>query len=284
MTALDILNWLWGASLYEHIAHHTNLYAQHKEQQEQKTDSVWQDVTADEIRSLFGMFVYMSIVKLPSFTDYWSTNAFLTTPVIHNVMSRNRAHKILQYIHANHPHNDNVNTTTQQTHDPLHKIEPILSHLTHSFMTAFECGQRQSIDELMIAYRGRTHFIQYMPKKRVRYGIKVWCRADSESAFISQFQINFSKQQQATSQQTHTTSEIINILTYNIMNQSCQLFFDNYFTTIDNMNMLLQHGIYATGTVRNSRAKFPRACHFFFFVCLFGFIIISCHVMSSDVM
>ena len=152
--------------------------------------------TSDEIRAMFGMFVYMSVVKLPSFRDYWSTHPFLSTPIVHNVMSRNRAHKILQYLHAN---NNN---------DPLHKIEPILAHLTHSFSSAFQCGKNQCIDELMIAYRGRTHFIQYMPKKRARYGVRVWCRADCESAFISQFQIYFGKQHQPTQQQQqqHMTS------------------------------------------------------------------------------
>ena len=184
MTALDILNLLWGDSLYHHIAHHTNLYAQQKQQQQ--PDATWHDVDADEIRTLFGMFVYMSVVKLPAFVDYWSTQPFLDTPIIHNVMPRNRAHKLLQYLHAN----TNINN---EQRDPLHKIEPIIAHLTHSFASSFRCGTKQCIDEVMIAYRGRTHFIQYMPKKRVRYGIKVWCRADSESAFISQIQIYFGK-------------------------------------------------------------------------------------------
>lgn len=63
MTALDLLNLLWGDDLFAHLAQHTNLYAQHKQQQEQKQDNNWW-VTADEMRTLFGMFVYMSIVKL----------------------------------------------------------------------------------------------------------------------------------------------------------------------------------------------------------------------------
>ena len=44
------------------------------------------------------------------------------------------------------------------------------------------------------------------------------------------------------------------------MHQSCHLFFDNYFTTIYSLNELKQRGIYATGTVRLSRAKFPKVC------------------------
>lgn len=257
-TIFDILNVLWGDDLFAHLAQHTNMYAQHKQQQQQKQDNNWWDVTADEMRTLFGMFVYMSVVKLPSFEDYWSTQPYLSTPIIHNVMPRRRAKQLLRYLHANHSNNNNNNNSQQEARDPLYKLEPILAHLTRSFANSFQCGQKQCIDELMIAYRGRTHFIQYMPKKRVRYGIKVWCRADSDSAFISQFQIYFGKQQCTTQQQQHTTRDIVNIFTYNIMHQSCHLFFDNYFTTIDTMEQLHQNGIYATGTVRLSRAKFPK--------------------------
>ena len=211
MSALDILNLLWGNDLYDHLAQHTNLYAQQKQQQ--TIDNKWYDVTADEIRAMFGMFVYMSVVKLPSFRDYWSTHPFLSTPIVHNVMSRNRAHKILQYLHAN---NNN---------DPLHKIEPILAHLTHSFSSAFQCGKNQCIDELMIAYRGRTHFIQYMPKKSVcdmgsRCGVVLIVNLPLSLSFRSISENNTNqlnnnnKQHMTSSTYLHTTSCINPVISF----------------------------------------------------------------------
>ena len=36
----------------------------------------------------------------------------------------------------------------------------------------------------MIKYKGRLYFRQYMPKKPVKYGIKVWMAADSKTGYV----------------------------------------------------------------------------------------------------
>ena len=71
-----------GGMSYINILHITPISMHNKHQQRQQQDSKWEDVTADEIRTLFGMFAYMAIVKLPAFVDYLSTNPYLTTPMM----------------------------------------------------------------------------------------------------------------------------------------------------------------------------------------------------------
>ena len=41
----------------------------------------------------------------------------------------------------------------------------------------------------MVPYKGRSSLKQYMPKKPVKRGLKVWVRADSVTGYISRFQI-----------------------------------------------------------------------------------------------
>ena len=38
-------------------------------------------------------------------------------------------------------------------------------------------------------FKGRSTLKQYMPKKPVRRGIKVWMRADAESGYVSAFEV-----------------------------------------------------------------------------------------------
>ena len=45
-----------------------------------------------------------------------------------------------------------------------------------------------SVDEGMIAFKGRLAFGQYMPAKPVKYGIKVWMAADASNGFVQCFQ------------------------------------------------------------------------------------------------
>ena len=53
-----------------------------------------------------------------------------------------------------------------------------------------EYGEFVTIDETMVRYK-RMYCLarQYMPKKPVKWGVKVWCTADSKSKFIYDFDI-----------------------------------------------------------------------------------------------
>ena len=41
----------------------------------------------------------------------------------------------------------------------------------------------------MIPFKGQSSLKQYMPKKPVRTGIKVWALADSKNGYIANFQL-----------------------------------------------------------------------------------------------
>ena len=43
--------------------------------------------------------------------------------------------------------------------------------------------QHLSVDEGMIRYKGRLFFRKYMPRKPVKWGIKVWMAAEANTAF-----------------------------------------------------------------------------------------------------
>ena len=51
----------------------------------------------------------------------------------------------------------------QPGYDPLYKIRPFLTPLLHHFKEAYTLGREVSVDESMIAFKGRISFIQYLP-------------------------------------------------------------------------------------------------------------------------
>ena len=63
-------------------------------------------------------------------------------------------------------------------YDKLFKVRPILSKVVKTIQRAYYPGQNISVDEAMIAFRGRLSF----PTK---YGIKVWVAADSENGYVA---------------------------------------------------------------------------------------------------
>ena len=57
------------------------------------------------------------------------------------------------------------------------------------FRSAYTPEQHLSIDESIIGYKGRLSWIQYMPKKPTKWGMKAWCLADSTNGYIWNFKM-----------------------------------------------------------------------------------------------
>lgn len=91
--------------------------------------------------------------------------------------------------------------------------------------------------------------------KPIKRGYKVWCRADSATGYLVQFQIY--KGKDATWPANLTLGEhVILSLSTNVQAGS-QLFFDDFFTTMRLLDILSEKGILATGTVRMNCKDMP---------------------------
>ena len=57
------------------------------------------------------------------------------------------------------------------------------SQLIRSFQEVLVPQQQLSIDEAMISYKGWLSFLQYLPKKPKKWGMKAWTLADSKQGY-----------------------------------------------------------------------------------------------------
>ena len=103
-------------------------------------------------------------------------------------MSRDCFFTILRFLHI-------VDSTKQQKkgepgHDPLFKVRPLIDHLTAVFSQYYQPSRYLSIDEMMIVgTRCHVAFLQYIPKKPTRFGIKVWVNSESKTGYVINFQV-----------------------------------------------------------------------------------------------
>ena len=102
-------------------------------------------------------------------------------------MSRDRFLLILRYLHL-------VDSTQQKKkgeegYDILYKVRPLINHLAAVFPKYYRPGRNMSIDEMMIGTRCRISFLQYIPKKPTRFGIKVWVLAEAKTGYVLDFDI-----------------------------------------------------------------------------------------------
>ena len=107
--ALDYFMLFFDEDLLQHIVDQTNLYAQ---QNPVGARYAWYDTTTSEIKAFFGLIIAMGIKRLPSYTDYWSSNPLLGTPELVAGFPLNRFRHLLTRIHFNNNENAPSHGTT----------------------------------------------------------------------------------------------------------------------------------------------------------------------------
>ena len=213
----------------------------------------WERVTSDNILAYFGIMVIMGLVDRPSLHDYWKRDPLFYCPPIAERMARDRFLEIHRYLHF--VDNSTITPPGEPGYDCLCKVRHILRMIENRFWILYNPSRECSIDEAMVPYKGRSSLKQYLPKKPVRRGLKVWMRADGVTGYVSQFQVYVGKEGSA---ETGLGARVVKDLTSTLVKKNYHVFCDNFFTSVNLFHQLHSDGVYATGTIRANRRGFPQ--------------------------
>ena len=72
-------------------------------------------------------------------------------------------------------------------------MKPFLEHLQAACKANFNCGKNITVDEAMNPYKGKLFIKQRILGKPVRWGIKLFPLCDSETAYVSRFDVYLEK-------------------------------------------------------------------------------------------
>ena len=120
----------------------------------------------------------------------------------------------------------------------------------------YDLGRDVSIDEAMIKFQGRSALKQYVPKKPIKRGIKVWVLADSENGYFHTMEVYKGKEN---TPEKHLGSRVVKDLAAPLKNKYHHVYFDKFFSSVGLLEDLRDDGIYACGTARTDRVGFPEA-------------------------
>lgn len=192
----------------------------------------------------------MGINRLPSIRDYWSSNSQLNNTYISSIMPLNRFFSLLSHMHLND--NSAMPRKGEPNYDKLYKIRPLLESLSETYLKYYKPSEIQAIDESMVKFKGRSTLKQYNPMKLIKRGFKIWVRADKHG-FVCEFQVYTGKI--AGLAEKRLGERVVMDLTRQIVSKNYQVYFDNYFTSVD--FQLKNKNVLACGTVRRDRKGLP---------------------------
>ena len=141
----------------------------------------WTDVTENDIWAFLGFMILMGINQLPALVDYWKKSSIFRYA---DRISHDRFLQILRNLHF--VGNSTLLNIADPGYDRLCKVRPIITVVQQACRLSFNGRQNQSIDEAMIAFKGRSSMKQYMPMKPTKRGFKVWVRSDAKNGYMCQ--------------------------------------------------------------------------------------------------
>ena len=165
-------------------------------------------------------------------------------------MSRDRFLLYLTFLHL--ADNSLMIPLQEEGHDKLFKV---LSTLIESYQNSYKMEREISVDEMMIKYKGRLSFLQYMPKKPHKWGIKAWALAEAGSGYCWNFTVYTGKD--GTTKDDALGTRVVLDLVRNLAGKGHNVWFDNYYTSPTLCHKLHTSGFGCCGTLRLDRKGIP---------------------------
>ena len=245
---------LFTPALLERIVEETNRYASLCLVSTHVGDGpppTWKTSGA-EIMVYLGFCILMGLNKVPDLYDYWSLSPVFHYFPVASRIPRKRFLEIQRFLHLRD--NDSIIPHGQPGYDHLAKVRPILDALKESFLSSYQPSKENSIDEAMIKFKGRSSLKQYLPKKPIKCGFKVWVQADSNNGYVCDLNVYTGS---AGSPEQNLGEKVVKSLSRPLVGGHYHLYYDNFFSSVALCDDLLEDGLYSCSTFRKDRKGVP---------------------------
>nr|XP_006812366.1 PREDICTED: piggyBac transposable element-derived protein 4-like [Saccoglossus kowalevskii] len=249
---LDFFKLYFTDDFLDLLVGETNKYARHRQEVTGRVDRHWYEMDRDEMSAYFGVIILMRIHPLPEVPDYWSSDDRLQVPGVAKVMPRNRFIKNSQYLHLS----DFVSepNRTDPNRDRLYKVRPIIDLVRKTFPEHFYPFKEISVDEAMCKFKGRSHMIQYMPGKPVKWGFKIWSVACPRTGYTFDMSPYTGKK---STPEKGLGYQVVCDLTQQYFYFGHHIYYDNFFSSVQIALDLYSKDTYICSTIRKNSKGLP---------------------------
>ena len=103
--------------------------------------------------------------------DYWLRLRQLHNPFYGETITRDR---FLQILHFLHFADNSQRPDKGEEYDRLGKLRTVFDKLKEAYAKFYNPSEHLAVDEVIVKFKGRVIFRQYIPKKRKHFGIKIY--------------------------------------------------------------------------------------------------------------
>ena len=143
-------------------------------------------------------------------------------------------------------------------YDKLYKVRPFLDIILENFKRHFQPFQHISIDESMISFKGRLCFIQYLPNKPHKWGIKAWVLADAKTGYTWGWKL-YTGKEEGSGEHGLAHRVVMSLVDDDrLKHKGYIVYMDNFYSSPALFKELTTIGFAACGTARKNRRGIPQ--------------------------
>lgn len=133
-------------------------------------------------------------------------------------------------------------------------IRMIFDKWMHRLKNSYIPGKNVTVDEQLVPFRRRCPFIQYMPSKPAKYGMKIWAVCDSDTFYAWNLELYVGRNRNC-HPEMNQGERVVFSLTVNLngRNVTC----GNFFTFYSLATELKKRQMTIVGTIRKNRKELP---------------------------
>ena len=202
------------------------------------------------------LIYYGSVGTKKSPLNFWVGMPYgIYAPWIQNVMTQDAFKFCRRFLHLSRTITPNHRVNSG--YDPLSKVRYVMKTIMAALRSGWIAGKRVTIDESMIKYCGRAiSFIQYMPKKPIKHGIKVFALCCGYTGYLLGYEVYLGKDTETTENSALAVVDRLLINADLVTAKGRILYTDNWYTTLRLAKFLyVKYGWLFVGTVVPSDSK-----------------------------
>ena len=209
----------------------------------------WKNTSTEEIRRFIGLLYLCGIFRSAgeSLESLW--NKEHGRKVFHSTMSLHRMRELLQNLRFD----SKRERTERRKNDKMAAIRDFFNAFQLQLPKYFKPDHSVTVDEQLVAFRGRCSFRQYMPNKPAKYGLKFFVACCSSTYYVLGIIPYCGKDVITHSLSFDTVCKLVRP----VENSGRNVTTDNFYTSLALARELRRKKLTLVGTIRANKRELP---------------------------
>ena len=144
--------------------------------------------------------------------------------------------------------------------DKIAAVRTMIEKFNENCKKSYSIGEYATLDEMLLAFRGRCGFRVYIPNKPNKYGLKVFSLVDARTVYTNHIELYAGKQPEGPYEVSNATADVVYRMCGAILGTGRNVTMDRWFTSYELVKTMRdQHKTTVAGTMRSNKRELPLA-------------------------